>query len=210
MNETVMLSMTAYGELEGDSIMDHMTLTINPLPMQPEMPEGPDYVDTYYTSSSEYTTTEIENVSWVWTLMPEEAGEVVPDANSAIVNWSSEFQGLATITVMAQNDCGDGPVSEELEIIVDNTVGIGEEQEISISVRPNPNNGIFTLEFGNPVTSANAYISVMDQNGRERYRIYPERGQQGATMNISNAGSGTYFLIFRDGERGAVEKVIVR
>jgi len=210
MNGTVMLSMTAYGELEGDSIMDHMTLTINPLPMQPEMPEGPDYVDTYYTSSSEYTTTEIENVSWVWTLMPEEAGEIAPEANSAVVNWSSEFQGLATVAVMAQNDCGDGPVSEELEIIVDNTVGVGEKDEVSVSVRPNPNNGIFTLEFGSPVTSANAYISVMDQNGRERYRIYPEEGQRNATMNISNAGSGTYFLIFRDGERGAVEKVIVR
>lgn len=66
---------------------------------------------------SQYTTdgaTDAE--SYIWTLNPPEAGTISGTTVDATVQWSVSYTGVATITVQGINDCGDGTVSDALEI----------------------------------------------------------------------------------------------
>ena len=53
-----------------------------------------------------------------WSLSPENAGEISVDGMTATIMWNNAFEGTASLTVLAENSCGAGPVSEALEIMV--------------------------------------------------------------------------------------------
>nr|NQU90662.1 T9SS type A sorting domain-containing protein [Bacteroidota bacterium] len=67
----------------------------------------------------QYTTDAIVNAeSYVWELIPVEAGTLTPDGLTASVNWGEGFSGDASLQVMAHNMCGDGAPSDILTISV--------------------------------------------------------------------------------------------
>jgi PKD repeat protein len=103
--------------------------------------------------------------SYVWTLDPPEAGTITGSTVDADVVWSSNFNGTATITVQGINECGDGIVSDPIEVNV--------------------------TELPEPEISGEAYVL---QNSTHNY-MSPDHAQASYTWLVTggtiDAGQGT-------------------
>ncbi len=122
-----------------------------PLPSSASIPSG--QVSVCNNAESLYTAVLPQDANWLtWTLNPAEAGTLSqPANNSALVNWNVNFSGIATIQVQGSNDCGNGPLSPALNVIVNSVplpVISGEttvcvNDETTYSADPHPGS-IFT------------------------------------------------------------------
>ncbi|MEO0898838.1 MAG: PDZ domain-containing protein [Bacteroidota bacterium] len=77
---------------------------------------------------------------------------------------------------------------------------------------PNPNNGRFTLRF-QPSRRGDLQIRIYSANGAEIYQEFIQDffGEYNKEINISrNAPKGIYFLQLTQGERGMVQRIIVK
>ena len=72
------------------------------------------------SDSSNYTTSLINNAtSYIWSLTPSGAGTITGSTTTSTVDWDNAFSGTAYITVKGHNNCGDGVISNTLNITVD-------------------------------------------------------------------------------------------
>ena len=209
-NGSVILTINASHPQYGDAF-DYLSLFINPLPPAPDKPQGPEYVDLYYVTSSEYTSNDtINTLSYIWNILPEEAGTISGDSLIGTVTWNPEFKGSAFIKVKGVNECGEGEFSETLEVTVDNTVGITFYNKDKISLFPNPNNGKFTLKFNSDIEEEvniklfNAFGSV----------VYNEsniliNGFYSKEFDFDNISNGIYYLSFESNKTKIVKKIII-
>lgn len=86
-------------------------------PAQPATPTGPIQACSNQASSYSVSGTSTDDVL-VWTLTPSSAGVLSPSGTSVSITWASGFTGAASLSVMAQNDCGNSPQSASLAITV--------------------------------------------------------------------------------------------
>ena len=205
---TVFLTMNIHGNAPCGTLDETITVEVSDAPAIPSMPDGPDYVDTYYTPTTDYSTTGNTSI-YHWILMPEDAGELVSDGNTATITWSTGFQGLATLKVNGENICGEGDYSETLEIVVDNTVGISDNDPFNTTVVPNPGNGIFNLYLA--PRGENYTVSVFNALGERVY--YAERPAESANdkeiINLTNSDNGLYYLMIQDKSSQTIKKLII-
>jgi len=95
-----------------------VTVTVIPKLNTPTDPTGETDFCQYNTESI-YGTTAIEGAtSYVWTILPTNAGTIINNGISSIVEWNDNFYGPATITVAGQNSCGTGTLSNSLDVNV--------------------------------------------------------------------------------------------
>ncbi len=191
-----------------------LEMSVNLYPAALETPEGPDQLDVYETPSSTYTTAEEPNtMEYHWSVSPENAWEELSsDMNSLTVTWATDFKGQATINVFGTNDCGDGELSGNFEVAVQNTFGIVENDlGIGISVFPNPNNGNFTVKL----SSDNNNTIRMQIRNVVGESVYSEEninvnGEFVKTIDFSKYAEGIYFLVIESGNKVATEKIVVQ
>lgn len=191
-----------------------LEMSVNMYPAALETPQGPDQLDVYETPSSTYTTAEEPNtIEYHWSVSPENAWEELSsDLNSLTVTWATDFKGQATINVFGTNDCGDGELSGNFEVAVQNTFGIVENDlGIGISVFPNPNNGNFTVKL----SSDNNNTIRMQIRNVVGESIYSEEninvnGEFVKTIDFSRYAEGIYFLVIESGNKVATEKIVVQ
>jgi len=89
-------------------------------PGQPNTPDGPTLACN--NSSSNYSVSVIDYADTIyWDLTPVEAGLVIGGYFEADIEWDENFTGTAYLNAQAANQCGVGPVSDDLEIEVENT-----------------------------------------------------------------------------------------
>jgi len=70
----------------------------------------------------EYQTNQIYNAtSYIWELLPAEAGVLIGNTYFATINWSNDFVGEATLRVAGKNNCSDINWSNPLSITVTGT-----------------------------------------------------------------------------------------
>ncbi|MCK5079274.1 MAG: PKD domain-containing protein, partial [Bacteroidales bacterium] len=87
------------------------------MPATPNIPEGPDMVCNNMVST--YTTSGSLNAdTLIWILIPAEAGLLIPGTDMTYVDWDAGYTGTAYLSLYGSNICGDGSVSPELEINV--------------------------------------------------------------------------------------------
>ena len=156
-------------DVDGDEFDDEMSLTYIDGPLVPEMPVGPDYVDVYQVLETEYTILPVSDATgYSWVLEPAEAGTVISVDTFAVVQWNNTYMGEAYLSVAAVNNCGISDPSEVLTIIVDNTVGLSNvvDEQMQISIVPNPNNGIFKLHI-NSENDSPVVITMVNYLGVE-------------------------------------------
>lgn len=154
-------------------MVGEVALIVNQLPNQLTQPNG--LTDVCNDGENEYSTTGAEESDVItWALSPEEAGSVVGDGLSATVTWNYAFEGTAFLSAQAENNCGFGEASDELEIHVFGVpspeisgsalVCIGEED--TYSTAENENNDYEWEVIGGTITSGNGTneISVLWSN----------------------------------------------
>lgn len=75
---------------------------------------------------------------------------------------------------------------------------------------PNPNNGIFTLEFDS-VSSEDIQVSVFDIRGRKVFdQTYSNTGKFSQDINLNNAQSGVYMIHIKDGKTSETQKIVIK
>ena len=212
-NGDVVLTLTIV-DVVGDSYEDEMTLSLIGAPNVPEVPMGPEYVDVYQIFETEYSVNKVAGgpIGYNWTITPEEAGTIISADTFAVVQWNTSYMGEALLSVQSSNSCGDSDFSEELIIIVDNTVGISNDitTAFNINIVPNPNNGVFKLEISsdndNPIT-----ISMVNYLGLEVFIKEDVIANNGYTyyMEDKNLSSGIYIVNVQQGELSFSRKVLI-
>ena len=205
----VILTLTLTGS--DGQVTDEMTLTFRDLPEAPPVPEGPDYIDLLYTTTSDYTTQGINGVTdYSWYIEPSNAGTIEGNGVMATVNWNSDYLGVAGVSVAAIDECGEGTQSEAFEVTVDNTVGIGEDPEAlaTITVAPNPGSDLFFIEgknFSDPQTK----LRVMNLLGAVVYEESLNTGKNfRIAVDLSSAPKGIYFLVLESRSHLVTKKII--
>ncbi|MCB0806212.1 MAG: T9SS type A sorting domain-containing protein [Bacteroidales bacterium] len=110
------VSLTVYsGTSSATSTMEDY-LTVSAVPGQSPTPFGDETVCAT-ASSTDYATSGITGITnYTWLLEPASAGTVNGGGLFATVIWDTGFEGEATLKVAAENECGDGPFSDELMI----------------------------------------------------------------------------------------------
>jgi len=112
----VTLSITIYGD--GGSMTDDIELTFMPMPGQCPVPTG-DSELCMNPGMTAYETEAMADVTdYTWMIEPEEAGTVSYTMNVAEITWSETYIGSAQVMVMGINECGEGNMSEPLEITI--------------------------------------------------------------------------------------------
>lgn len=189
---------------------DSAYLTVFDVPEQPAKPAGPAQVDLYEGNATEYLSTELPLASYEWLLDPSNAGSIQNNGHIAGLEWNEDFTGSVTLKVKASNDCGESEWSEELEISVINTTGIGDlEQNLGIEIYPNPNKGTFTLEMNvEEETYVNIYI--FSSNNAIVYELNNINlsGNWSKRIDMSKQAAGMYNLRIEN-KGGAVSKQII-
>ncbi|MCD6112859.1 MAG: Omp28-related outer membrane protein [Bacteroidales bacterium] len=185
---------------------------VNPLPLQPNMPVGPDTVDIYYVTTSSYSVTEpLYSDSCNWVLTPENAGTLTVSNTNLTIDWNTDFIGNAILKVCGVNDCGNGAFSDELNILVRNSVGISENNNIKINLFPNPNTGLFTINL-NSDFNKNLNLKIYNSLGIivfEQSNIVL-KGKYSKNMNLNNLPNGVYFLNIYNENINTIKKIIIQ
>ena len=198
---------------EGETADDEMTLTFNTIPVTPETPEGPDYVDVRVTQDSEYTTAGIANAtSYLWLIEPPEAGSISGTETTGNVIWNDSFMGTAQISVKAINECGESDFSDSYAVTVDNTVGVAElPAEMNVSLYPNPSRGEFMLDLSS-AASQDFDLNIYNMIGKAIYSKsgLQFKGKYQETINLATLPEGLYFLVIEGNNLYIAKKIIIR
>ncbi len=198
-NETVSVTMEDY-------------ITVMSDPAQAATPEGDPEVCTNQVTTSDYTTAGASNATeYEWLITPSEAGSIEGNGTSATVTWTTNWEGTASIQVKGLNDCGDGILSEGYDVLCSVCTGVDEQNIQKISIYPNPNNGIFTVEFGK-VLSEDVTIKVLNTLGNvvwEETGVSVETGYK-RSIDLSTEYKGMYFLVIENYQGSTVNRIIIR
>ena len=189
-------------------------MSVNPYPGEMATPDGPAYVDLLSSQTSDYSTTNDPFASsYTWIVSPDNAVEELSvDMFNLSVTWAQSYTGQANIEVFGTNDCGDGPTSSALEVTVNNTYGIGENDlNVGVSVFPNPNNGTFTVKLSS-VSHEVVKLRIRSIVGEsvlseEQLTV---NGEFIKTIDLSKFAEGIYFLILENNNKVITEKIVVQ
>ncbi|HNS16384.1 MAG TPA: C25 family cysteine peptidase [Bacteroidales bacterium] len=207
------LLLTATGNEPCGEISGGLLLTINPLPEIPVTPVGPAEVDIYYNPVTVFSTEGAPNAQYYsWNIEPSEAGNFDSDNSNCVINWNPEFQGDVSIAVKGINECGEGSYSDLLEVVVYNTVGIGDQDHpgLKVNIVPNPSNGEFVIQFYAEkaltldvlLTSPTGEIIFSEHN-------LHVSGPVNKTYDLSKQEEGVYFIQIRNNELLETRKIII-
>jgi len=207
------LTLTAYNT-PTNSNSDDMLLTIIPGPDVPISPTGPDVVDVFYSNTTDYLTEGVGNAdSYIWELLPDEAGTISGTGTTGTIDWDIYYLGLAEVRVKGVNDCGEGEFSESFEVTIINTVGIPKtnHSNLSVTITPNPNNGLFQLEIKTDVEDRFSF-RILNSFGTV---VYEENNLLVNKLlmkdiEIMDINSGVYFLYLESTNQQSVQKILIR
>ena len=189
---------------------DELEVTIIPFPAPAENISGDDVVCQEEVVI--YTVPEIGDATeYEWVLDPEEAGMMLVNNNICTITWSDSWEGTAELKVRGINECGEGEWSEIFEVLVQNCTGItNNTNSNSIEVKPNPNNGTFTVEFNSSV-SGKVNLTILNLLGVEVYSNFGlEMSSTTLNLNLNHLKNGIYYLMIDNGSIKLSKKIIIQ
>ena len=194
-------------------LSDTMALSFTYIPVVPLMPTGSELVDLNSVSQSEYESNNVQYAdSYLWSLYPEDAGTVSGTEIIGVVDWNMMFVGEAYVKVAGINDCGSGEFSDSLSITVINSVGvIGNQEEISVNIVPNPSSGKFTVAVSSSRQSI-FDISILNQLGKviiESNEIDFSNISK-KSFEIEDVPAGIYYVIVQNNDSRVVKKLLIK
>jgi len=126
-----------------------------------------------------------------------------------VTTWNFSMNQAYTVTLTLTGSCGTTD-----SIITINVTGIGlaeDELARSLNIYPNPNNGVFTVQFSVSATT-NAKLTLLDAVGREVYakKLTRVEGEQTVAMDLANLAAGVYMLQLQTDAGTVTKRVTVR
>ncbi len=119
--------------------------------------------------------------------------------------------GVYDVTLTVSDGTDSHSITMEDYITVDVCSDIKNNNFNKFSVYPNPNNGIFTVEFGN-VLEENVTIKVLNTLGNVVYKAEDVSVQSSfkQTIDLSNLHKGLYFLVIENYQGRTINRIIIR
>lgn len=125
--------------------MDSVLIAVLPLTELPSAIVGEDSIITNNNPQEEYSTSSTNATGYIWTIEPEEAGEIIGGNNATITVSFNLFEGTIILSVRAYNDC-DTTSAETLSINA-TFEGIAEQMLFEGKIFPNPAQEILNIEL---------------------------------------------------------------
>jgi hypothetical protein len=194
----------------GESDMsDPLEITILPLPDTAGDISGDDIVCQEQVAI--YMVSEITDANdYEWKIDPANAGMLVINQNECTITWSDAFEGTAIVTVYGINDCGEGELSPNFDVLVQNCTGFHNQlSQNSFDIYPNPNNGSFTLDLGKN-TFESFKVSVVNSLGSLVYKQDFNQTENQISINLNNLPEGIYYLKLETNSSFGVKKIIIQ
>jgi hypothetical protein len=202
------VTLTVTGTAGTNTMTKNNYISTMAMPVTPENMAGEEQVcqgntDVYTVDAVTYAS------SYVWALDPPEAGTLTENGNECTIIWSDVVAGMATLKVCGINDCGEGPWSEQYDILIQNCTGIDDNNgEVPLSIYPNPSTGSFTLEL-----NANDKVSIRVMNivGEVVYQTgqMDVNGFFVKTINLNNLADGVYYLRLEGDTFNKTKKIVI-
>jgi len=205
----VTLEVSDGSETNTVTLQDYITVMTQP--EQAGTPEGDDEVCTNTGTSSEYTTSGAMYAdSYTWMISPADAGTITGTGMTATVDWTANWEGTASIKVMAVNDCGSGIVSEGFDVMCSVCTGISEDMlNNAVSIFPNPTSGAVNIsltgKLGNVEVTVFNVLNETIVNTSEK--INNEKTLQ---YDLSEQPSGLYFVRIKTASAELIEKIVLK
>jgi len=162
-------------------------------------PEGDEIVCVNSTPSTQYTTHPYWTPnSYQWTLLPQEAGDVVGEDSIITVNWNASFEGKAQLVVNLLTECGTSKSSDTLSVLVHRDCTSMDEittQSLNVYFQPNPASKTAKLYYKFPEGSSQAKVSLYDLNGIPVYQGFVSGSEGSTQIDISSLRGGVYQCI---------------
>lgn len=177
-----------------DTDFENNMITVTDVPTQPITPIGESEVCAGTTS--DYQVNAMPNVDeYIWILSPDYAGEVVGSGENISVVWESDYYELAYLSVYGSNTCGDGAISDALEITVDDCTNIDEVLVDAMEIYPNPAKNFITVSFSSN-NEFNFKTTIFNQYGQLVYErnSFHNNGEELSKVNIKNLSRGIYII----------------
>jgi PKD repeat protein len=195
-----------------DTIVKQNFIVVHSFPGIPAKPSGDNEVCTNLTTTSVYITAggSFAN-SYIWEILPAEAGIITGTGISATVDWTINWEGIATVKVKGYNDdCGEGEYSEALEVLCMVCTGEFSTMETNgFSIIPNPSEGEFYLISDKFSGTATIVITNLfnEMVFKENHSL-----ATGTKIRISLTGqpAGVYLISILAGETLYNEKIVIR
>ncbi len=209
----VQLSLTLQ-DSEGNVVTDEMMLGFREVPPAAEKPQGPDFVDLDLTTTTDYTVAVVDEATgYTWQILPANAGTIIGEDYNATVSWSSDFEGTAQISVITYNECGNGAISEVLDVEVDNSlVGVpdADPSDLKITAYPNPASGLLNISLSGAFTQAVnvRVVSLIGTDVTGPVEFTPAASR--LTLPVDHLKPGIYLLIAESPEMKKVSRIIIQ
>jgi PKD repeat protein len=208
------VTLTISDGVEFSTILMEDYMTVVAIPPAPATPTGDDEVCTNFTLTSEYETTGAMYAdSYMWEILPADAGTISGDGTIGTVEWTTNWEGIATIKVKGMNDaCGEGGFSAAFEVVCSICTGVEEiSDNTRIQVFPNPNNGSFTIKLNlntNEVVDLRIF-SALNEIVFEEKNVITENDYT-KIINLSKYANGIYYLQITGENTSWVKKIIIQ
>ncbi len=180
------------------------------IPAQAAIPSGPEVWDLNDGLQTAFSIEAVaEAQTYEWTLNPANAGTLVANGTEATATWNTDFRGMAEITVRAANFCGNGDWSVVKAVEVKSTIGINENQQMSLHLVPNPANNTCTISWPHSLQQA-AKLMVSDLSGKLVFEQMIDQAQKNSSivLNVSQFDKGAYMVTITDGSTTFRQKLI--
>ena len=206
------VTLTVSDGVEYNTLTIEDYITVGVIPEIPATPTGDDEVCTNFVQFSDYTTTGATFAdSYIWEILPVEAGAITGTGTTGTVEWTFNWEGTASIRVKGVNaGCGEGESSEPFEVLCEICTGMDELSGTNgIHIFPNPSNGEFTIEFNDNIGKTE--ITIMNILNEIVFESKTEI-VAGKSINIDLSGNseGVYFVKIKSDKSGLLRKIIIQ
>lgn len=152
-----------------------------------------------------------------WTWAPANAASYVmgQSSNNLVLNWNNS--GAATISVTAQNACGNA--TRSLNVNVPNCMRVANSEndlenidtENSLTIFPNPSSGIINVEFENTMSEP-CSIEIKDVNGKSLINssVFTTAGFNNQTIDVSHLAKGIYMIELKTSTYRKTSRIILQ
>jgi hypothetical protein len=191
------------------TISSGYSITISPLPSAAGTITGTTTVCSNSNGIS-YSVPVIGNsTGYVW-LYSGTGATLNGTGNAITIDFAPTATG-GSLSVAGNNSCGNGTPASFI-VVVDPCTGIEESQDgISVQIVPNPNSGVFSIEF---TSDANATYRLRIANAIGQVLIEDNKtvttGLNHIDVDMSSYATGTYYLNLVNNDNSIVKTILIR
>jgi len=121
---------------------------------------------------------------------------------------STQAIGTVNITLTATDECGNiDSCSFNLDINTTN-VGISDNTRVNITIFPNPNKGLFTIDLGTEM-NGEVIIQVYNLLGAVVYNESKENANSAYKLDLQHVEKGIYYVSVKGEQKTIIKKIMI-